>query len=325
MRHLRLLIVLALAAQAAAVPAAASGFPVTVESCGVSETFAAAPRRPIVSSSNMTQTVIDLGLIDRFVGFGTMQGIEDKLNAPPDVVDLIKARTLNPNSITLEQILGVDADFYFAGWRYGFVQGAPVSPLELAKLGVRTYALAESCIRIGSRAPISMEHVYADILALGRIFGVEERAQQIITEQRARVKAVTERTSQAATRPRVMYCGGCVSDTAPMSIGAEGVPKLLTALAGGRNIFDDISDSYVQVSWEAVIDRDPEWIIISDDRTPAARTIDYLTSSPVLRNVTAIKKRQFVLMTYAERSPSTRSVQALERLARALHPDLFAE
>lgn len=313
----------ALAALLALPVAAQAAYPVMVESCGTAVTFDAAPQRPIVSSSNMAQTVIDLGLVERFVGFGTMQGIEDKLNASPDVIAFVKQRVLNPNSVTLEQILGVNADFYYAGWRYGFVQGTSVSPAELAPLGVKTYVLAESCIRIGPRAPISMEHVYADIRALGLIFGVEAHAERIIAEQRARVAAVTDRTSKAATRPRVMYCGGCSTDNAPTSIGAEGMPKLLAALAGGTNIFDDIPDSYVPVSWEAVISRDPEWIIISDDRIPAAQTIEYLTTSPLLRNVTAVRMRQFVPMTYAERSPSTRNVQALERLARAMHPELF--
>lgn len=313
----------ALLGLAALIAGEAQAYPVTVSSCGTPVTFTAAPKRPVVSSSNMAQTIIDLGLADRFVGYGTMQGIEHHLDATPATIALIRKRTLNPNSVTLEQLLGVDADFYYAGWRYGFVAGTPVSPPELAKLGVKTYALAESCIRIGRRAPISMETVYADTLALGKIFNVEARAQKLVADQRRQVKAITDRTSKAKKVYRVMYCGGCYSDAAPTVIGAEGMPKLLMKLAGGRNIFDDIPDSYVKASWEAIIARDPEWIIISDDRIPAERTIAYLTSSPVLRNVTAIRKRQFVLMHYAERSPSTRNVQALERLAKAMHPDLF--
>jgi iron complex transport system substrate-binding protein len=185
--------------------------------------------------------------------------------------------------------------------------------------------LYESCIRIGPRPPISMDTAYADILALGKIFGVTPQAEAMVAEYRGRVALVTARTAQVAERPRIMYCGGCNNDSPPRTIGTEGMPRLLFDLAGGRNIFDDIEDSYVNVNWETVIDRDPEWIVISNPRIPHEDSVAYLTSSAVLRNVTAVKKRQFLFMTYAERSPSTRNVDALERLARAIHPELFKD
>jgi iron complex transport system substrate-binding protein len=170
-----------------------------------------------------------------------------------------------------------------------------------------------------------MDTMYADVLALGRIFGVTPRAEALVAEYRRRVAAVTERTANVQQRPRIMYCGGCNNDSPPRSIGTEGMPRLLFDLAGGQNIFDDIRDSYVNVNWETVIDRDPEWIVISNPRVPHEDSIAYLTSSAALRNITAVKKRQFLFMSYAERSPSTRNVDALERLAVAIHPELFKD
>jgi iron complex transport system substrate-binding protein len=303
---------------------AAAAYPVSVVSCFDTVSFAGAPRRPVANSPNMIQTVIDLGLIDRFVGVSNTQETLDKLAAPPAVIARIKAKVISPVGATAEQLLGLNADFYYAGWRYGFVESTGVNPRALEKLGIKSYALAESCTRIGKKTPLSMDVVYADTLALGRIFGVETRAQMLVEEQKRRVKAVTDRTAKAARRPRVMYCGGCYTEEPPLSIGATGMPSLLASLAGGRNIFDDIKDSYVPVSWEAVIARDPEWIIVSDDKIPATTRIAFMTANPLLRNVTAIKKRQFVTLTYVERSPSTRNVAGLERLAKAMHPELFA-
>jgi iron complex transport system substrate-binding protein len=205
---------------------------------------------------------------------------------------------------TMEAVLGQNPDFYFAGWQYGFNE-ADVTPAKLAAFDVKSYVLYESCIRIGPRPPISMDTMYADVLALGRIFGVTPEAEALVNDFRSRVAAVTERTARAEQRPRIMYCGGCNNDNPPRTIGTEGMPRLLFVLAGGRNIFDDIKDSYVNVNWETVIDRDPEWIVISNPRIPHEDSIAYLTSSTALRNVTAVQKRQFLFMTYAERSPST--------------------
>jgi len=300
----------------------ALAFPTEVQSCFDRVTFDGPPKRPVVNDFNMVQTVIDMGLVDRFVGVAGIGGGEKELVAPEGVV--ARLNLFAPRYPTMEAILGQNADFYYAGWQYGFGD-TDVTPQKLAEFGVKSYVLYESCIRIGPRPPISMETAYADIEALGRIFGAEAKAGAIIDDLRKRAAAVADRTARASGRPRIMYCGGCNNDSPPRTIGTEGMPRLLFDLAGGKNIFDDIKDSYVNVSWDAVIDRDPEWIVISNPRIPHEDSINYLTSSPALKSVSAVRNRNFLFMTYAERSPSTRNVDALERLARAIHPELFKE
>ena len=302
--------------------AQAPAYPQEVQSCFDRVRFDAAPKRPVVNDFNMTQTVLDMGLAPRFVGFAGNPGGGQARGAPPGVVAGLKQ--FSDRYPTMEAVLGQDADFYFAGWQYGF-SDADVTPAKLAGLGVKSYVLYESCIRIGPRPPISMDTMYADITALGRIFGIGAKADAMVAEYRRRVAAITGKTATVTQRPRIMYCGGCNNDGPPRTIGTEGMPRLLFDLAGGRNIFDDVKDSYVNVSWEAVIDRDPEWIVISNPRVPHEDSIAYLTSSPALANITAVKKRQFIFMIYAERSPSTRNVDALERLAKAIHPELFGQ
>ena len=100
--------------------------------------------------------------------------------------------------------------------------------------GTKSYVHNESCIRIGPRPAISMDTMYADVLALGRIFGVLPRAEAMVADFRSRVAAVTARTANAKIRYRVMYCGDCDADAAPLTIGAEGMPTLLATLAGGQ-------------------------------------------------------------------------------------------
>ena len=310
---------------ACVLPSPALAFPLTVQSCFDEVSFDKVPERPIVNDANMTQTIIDMGLLDQFVGIGGVGGVEHHLAAPAEVIEKVKAKEFSERYPTMEAILGQDPDFYFAGWRYGFSDANGITPQALAEFGIGTYVMYESCIRIGQRPPISMETLYADILALGSIFDISEKAEAMVANYRARVADITTRVAKAARKPRVMYCGDCNTDNPPLSIGAEGMPKLLAKLAGGENIFDDIPDSYVRVSWDAVVERNPEWIIISNHRIPTEEMIEYLTTSPVLKDITAVKERNFVLMTYAERSPSTRNVDALERLARAMHPELFED
>jgi iron complex transport system substrate-binding protein len=300
----------------------ARAFPIEVQSCFDKVRFDAPPKRPVVNDFNMVQTVIDMGLFDRFVGVAGIAGGEKDIVWPASAS--AKLNQFAPRYPSLETVLGQNPDFYFAGWQYGFGD-TDVTPARLTEVGVKSYVLYESCIRIGPRPPISMGTMYTDIVALGRIFGIEPKVDAMLVNMSKRVAAVTERTAKAQWRPRLMYCGNCNTDTPPRTIGTEGMPRLLFDLAGGKNVFDDIKDSYVNVSWDTVVDRDPEWIVISNPRIPHEDSINYLTGSAALAGVSAVKNRNFLFMTYAERSPSPRNVDALERLARAIHPELFKD
>jgi iron complex transport system substrate-binding protein len=310
-----------LGALSAAAPARAEAFPVSVANCFETATFQAPPKRAVVNDANMVQTLLDLGLADRMLAVSAIAGRERTLVAPDATVR--RLRQFSPAYPTLEAVLAQNPDFMFAGWSYGFDAARGVSPQGLSAFGIATYTLRESCIRIGRREPMSMEVMYADVLALGAIFGVEQRALQLVEGYKRQLARVTERLRGVRSTPRVMYCGDCSVTAAPLSSGAEGMPALIATLAGGRNIFDDIPNSYVRVSWEEVVQRDPQWILVSDDRLPASRQIAHLLRDPQLRDVEAVRKRQFILVTYPQRSPSTRNVETVERVARALHPEAF--
>lgn len=301
-------------------PVVAQSFPVEVASCFETVRFEAPPRRALVNDVNMVQTMIDMGLADRFVGVSGIAGVEHLLVGAPEVITRLRQFAHRPS---LETVLGETPDFMFAGWSYGFSAATGLTPETLAGFGIRTYVLRESCIRIGRREPAGIEMLYADILALGAIFGVRERAERMVAEFRRRIDAVSARVAPAPERPRVMYCAWCDSVASPLSVGAEGITAVIMTLAGGKNIFDDIPDSYVRVSWEEVAKRDPQWILISDHRVPPDRIVARLTSAPEIAHVEAVRKRQFVFLGYPEHAPSTRTIGAVEKVARAFHPELF--
>jgi len=76
-------------ALAAALAAPAAAFPVEVQSCFDKVVFDAPPKRPVVNDFNMIQTVIDMGLMDRFVGIAGIQGGEQQI-IPPDAIAKVK-------------------------------------------------------------------------------------------------------------------------------------------------------------------------------------------------------------------------------------------
>src|ERR1700759_1022546 len=97
--------------------APALAFPVEVQSCFDKVTFDGPPKRPVVNDFNMVQTIIDMGLIDRFVGVAGIAGGEKEIVGPPGLIE--KLNQFSDRYPTTEAILGQNADFYFAGWQYG--------------------------------------------------------------------------------------------------------------------------------------------------------------------------------------------------------------
>ncbi len=299
------------------VPAADASVPVQASVCGQVVDYPTAPERAVVHGINLVEMVLALGLQDRLAGYG---GLRDITRLPPVMqAQLASVPDLSGASMNLETLLGAQADFVFSGWSYGFRQGQ-VTPASLAELGIASYVLTESCIRQGSRERVALEDTFADLLALGRIFRVPERAQALVDAQRAELARITTATAGVARRPRVfLYDSGT---DIPITAGRFAMPHAMIEAAGGENLFADIASSWTRGNWEDVIARDPEWIAIVDNDvpTPDAKR-QFLLAQPELAHLRAVRERRFVLLDFAEATPGPRNVAAVRKLAHALHPD----
>ena len=96
------------------------------------------------------------------------------------------------------------------------------------------------------------------------------------------------------------------------------------SLGGGTNIFASLEQSWTSVSWEQVVKADPRCIIINDYSTPtAAQKEKFLETSPITRNLTAVKNRCFLPLAYDEVTPGPRNAEAIVAIAHWLHPSAF--
>ena len=80
----------------------------------------------------------------------------------------------------------------------------------------------------------------------------------------------------------------------------------------------------VTVSWEAVVEADPDIIVINDyGDTTAEEKIQSLKDNEALSDVTAIKNENFLVITLPEVFASTRVADTIEKFAEAFHPECF--
>lgn len=290
--------------------APALAFPVTVQSCNRAVTVDAAPARAISNDVNLTEMMLVLGLRDRMVGYTGISGwktLDEDMRA--GVAELPELSAKYP---TREVLAGAEPDFFFAGWNYGMKVGGEVTPETLEPLGITTYELTESCIHIGPKAKSSMQDMYADILNLGAIFGVEDRAQTLVAGWQARLEEVTAGVDRTAPLRVFVYDSG---EETPFTAGAYAMPTAMIEAAGGVNIMDDLEKSWATVAWEPVVERNPEVIVIVNyGDVTAEQKIAFLEANPAFANIDAVKNDRYVVLEYVEATPGPRNIRAVEKL-----------
>lgn len=299
---------------AAATPALA--YPVTVKSCNREVTFDTAPKRGIANDVNLVEMMLALRLQDRMVGYTGVSGwktLDEKLR------EGVKALPeLSEKYPTKEVLLNADADFFFAGWNYGMKVGGEVTPETLSPFKINVYELTESCIHVMAKAKPVMDDMFVDLLNLGRIFGVEDRAEALVDGYRRQLAEITKANTGKANPTRVfVYDSG---EEKPFTSGRYGIPTAMIEAAGGANIMDDVEKSWVEVSWEPVIERNPEVVVIVNyGEVKAEDKIAFMKNNPAFANVDAVKNDRFVVLDYVEATPGPRNIDAIARLSKAFH------
>jgi len=294
--------------------AEATRYPVTVQSCDRQVTFDRAPSHAVSHDINMTQMMLALGLRPRMVGFSGISGWKTLPARMTESLDGLPELASKYPSV--ETLLNANVDFFFAGWDYGMRVGGDLTPQTLAPLGIKVYELTESCAFVMKRPPASLDMLYGDLRNLGRIFDVQDRAEQLIAGMQQRVAKVT--AALPANRPRVfLYDSG---EDRAMTSGRLAMPQALITAAGGRNVLDDIDASWTRVNWESVVERNPEVIVIVDyGEVSAAQKEQFLLNNPALQSVAAIRDKRFIVIPYVAATPGVDNIEAIETLAAGFH------
>jgi iron complex transport system substrate-binding protein len=286
----------------------------TVQSCDRDVTFDAPPQAAVSNDINLTEMMLVLGLTDRMVGYTGISGW-NKLD-PEMTAGVAALPELSEQYPSKEVLIGADADFYFAGWNYGMRVGGEVTPETLSPFGINVYELTESCIQIGTKDPASMDDLYNDLRNLGAIFDVSDRAEALITSYQTDLAEFLSAQSDLLKAPRVfVYDSG---EDVPFTAGRYAMPSALIEAAGGMNIMGDMEKSWATVGWEAIVDRNPEIIVIVNyGEVSADEKRNFIMSNPAFANLDAVQNDRFVVLEYVEATPGPRNINAVKTLAAA--------
>ena len=161
----------------------------------------------------------------------------------------------------------------------------------------------------------SIEDLYTDLINLGRIFDVEKRAKNIVEQYKSELLSFTNNLKADKLLRVFVYDSG---EDAPFRAGLYAMPTALIEAAGGVNVMDDFKKSWGSVTWEEVVERNPEVIVIVNyGNVTAEQKREFMTTNPAFANIDAVKNDRFVTLEYVEATPGPRNIRAIKTLAEA--------
>ena len=255
-----------------------TSYPVTVEDYGREVTVESVPEKVLTLGPNCTELFAALGLGDKVIGRSLVNHSRGPLDEYAEVVEAIPE--LNHSSATRERVLSSGADFIYAiDWEIG---EESVDIDECEGQGMNVYV----------NSATSMEEQYQEIRDLGAIFNISDTAEAFIKDQEERIAAVQDVIKDQEPIKVLVYDSG---NDGVFTCSGTNFETLLVELAGGKNIFDDLTErQWVTVSYEEVIDREPDVILIHDYDSPSVEEkIIEIETNPVLAQLDCVKNERF--------------------------------
>ena len=270
-------------------------FPVTIEdSSGTEVTLEAAPQRIISYSPGATEIVFAVGAGARVVA------ADEFSYYPPETADLPKLAYSSPDP---ERALAFAPDLVIMATH----QREQIEQF-------RGLGMTVMFIDSGD----SLDGMFETIEGLGRVTGNRDQAAELVASMRARIDAVTAAIESVEEGPRTFF-----ELTADLyTVGPETFVGNVLTLAKAQNVAAGASSPFPQLTAEAVIDADPQVVLLADGAW--GESLETVCARPGWDVTSAcINERVHPVDGDLTSRPGPRVVDGLEEIARLLYPDLF--
>jgi iron complex transport system substrate-binding protein len=287
---------------------AQTNYPLTIDNCGVSVELATAPARVVTIKSTATEMLLALGLEDKIVGIGFQDG------PVPDQWSGIAANlpVLSDKLPSQEVVLEVEPDFVYGGWESNFAADGAGERQTLAGLGVDTYVAPAACRSI-KPPKLTFDGLFAEIAELGAIFDAEAAADALIAAQKAELAAIAPDTRGLSA---LWYSSGT---KAPYVGAGSNAPAMMMEALGLENVMAGVDDGWIAASWEAVVDANPDVIVLVDAAwNSAEQKKKLLAENPITSQLDAVVNQHYLIVPFPASEAGVRNVGATTDMAAQL-------
>lgn len=289
---------------------ARSGYPLTIDNCGTEVTFEQAPERVVTIKSSTLELMLALGLGDRVVGTAFTDGPVPEAYAD----EAVELESISDKVPSQEATLEREPDLVYAGWESNLSAEGAGERDALAQLGVATYVAPAACKEAGYMPdPLTFDEVFAEFEEAGAIFDVPDAASELVAAQRAQLEAI-EPNADGLTA--LWYSSG---DETPFVGAGIGAPQIIMQAAGLDNVAADVHDTWTSMSWEAIVEANPDVIVLVDAAwNTAEQKIAHLEQNPATAALPAVQAKRYVVVDFPATEAGVRNVDAVASVVEQL-------
>ncbi len=278
----------------------------------IETTYSEVPSKVLAVYQGSVETMLALGLSDKLVAAAGLD------NAVPETVqaDFDKVNYLSTFTPPKEDVLNLEPDLilswgsYFSEKNLGDVQ-------FWVNKGVNVYVNSNT---VKNGKPRTLESEYNDIINIGKIFNVEDKAQSIVNHMKETIDEATKKvdTTKPVTTVILEPIKGQLTNYGKNSLAGDMVTSLKATLS--------LPDA-PNVNKEALIEANPDVIFVvymaySGDNEEAVKKaqLETIISDPALASLDAIKNNRVHLIMLSEMyAAATRCQQGIETFAKGLY------
>lgn len=272
-------------------------------------TFKEAPKKVVAVYQSSIETLLALGLGDRIVLAGALDTeVKDNLKD-----DFSKVKKYQAKSPTKEEVLGAEPDFIFS-WGSYFGEKTLGDVKWWHERNINTYMQQNA----GVVRPNSLENEYTDILNMGKIFNVEDKAQKIVSDMK---KDIEKAQNYAKTKEKVK--------AVILEVEKEGQYRIYGYDSIGGDIAKQtgaelVADKNGRVGKEDLIKLNPDVIFtVYFGKKDKDSQLKQITDDNALASIKALKeKRVYPIILGEVYATGIRTSDGIKTISKGLYPGL---
>jgi iron complex transport system substrate-binding protein len=280
----------------------------------VQQTIHEEPKRVVVIGQGLAELMIHFGEKEKVVGLAYLDKSYSKYEEQVRQLPLLTDTWPSKESvIALKPDLIVAMSSAFTDERLGDIsfwnqRGIPVLP------GIN-YTMGRT-----------IESFFEDINNLGAVLNIKDKTDAFVEDQKARIKFIQDKASQATDKPSVLLFAGGQNDTYYYYGPTLCVIDEIVEGVSGEYIKMS-KDTYVEMSAESILSINPDKIIVTEFQKSDSDAAEHLLlENSSLKNVTAIKTANVMVVDYTNAVRGSLDLADLyEDVAEFVHPELFKE
>lgn len=294
-----------------------SQYPVTIKTYNyekqpVEVVFNKAPEKVLAVYQNSIETLLALGLEDKIVGAsGLDHDVKDEYQ---DAFGKVKYYKNIPSK---EEVMGMEPDFILS-W-YSLFGEKNLGDVDFwHERDINTYMALNS----GVVKPDTLQNEYEDILNIGRIFDVEDKAIEIVENMKKEIYVAKDFVKDKEPVKAVI-----------LEIGKENTFRIYGKDSIGGDIATEIGADLVakengSIGAEDLVKLNPDVIftVYYGDNLERDTALDSITKNPALSSISAINnERVHPIMLSEVFASGIRTLDGIQSISKGLYPELYKD